>query len=264
MNRWLPLMNNSLERRLDGPNLRALDWLESSLSELTNVECNEHGDLVAQKDYAEFTMHVVGSLLYRFDKGDFHLDITVKARGYPRSERSVCLVADKNHPVGDHILKWVCLVESGWPEDYMVWQLQEAVKYADWYVNTSGIPEKEKLAEAAAKAKAEAVVALAEDCAGGLYSLAEESRLEEVGDLWNRAYKDASDGVNITSDLLVRAVQLAAGLIGDGINADAVNMALTPFFDRYSFLTINAFSRKLSGSPEGEVLQRYKTSSRNN
>jgi len=247
-NQWSsgPAISEKLRSRLDEPNVRALNLLQEMLDEAIKVKTNENGDIVCIKDNAEFTVHVVGSLKSRLIYEDQHLLVTVKAQGYPLSEKLVCIEAAHPLPVADHIVPWIGLVESGWPSSHVIEKVRKEIVWADWYVNESREAGFERFAE---------------ECAGGLITL-NEGNIVGQRDLFNLrklAYIDAEDGVGITGRLLEKTVILAGRLIFyNEINASDVNITLTPFLNRYSTLTINAYARELKGSPAGNVLNRYK------
>jgi hypothetical protein len=177
---------------------------------------------------------------------DGHLLVTVKARGYPMSEKMLCIEAAHPLPVADHIVPWIGLAESGWPSSHMIEKVRKAIAWTNWYVKDSREAEFERFAL---------------EVTGGLITL-NEGNIVGKRDLLNLrklAYIDAEDGVGINGRLLERTVILAGRLICfNDINARDVNDALTPFLNRYSILTINAYSRELKGTPAGDVLHRYK------
>ena len=255
----LPLIPDGLRLQLDEPNLKALDLLEGLVKESKNVEQIGGGRLLARKGYAEVTLHVEETLARRLEFDDPHLVITVGVSGHSAPHSHICVVGPGDIPAADFCASFVLMVDSGWPDEIVPRVLQSVIHKANWFANKEAI--RKALKERRLRARTTMARQFAEQCAGGLVSLAgdAESPRATAQVLWDRAYSDSMEGADITQDLLLRAVRAAAEISRSGLDVDSVNTALAPFLNRYSSLTINATIRELDHEgPEAEVLERYK------
>ncbi|MCH2359159.1 MAG: hypothetical protein MK235_06585, partial [Candidatus Poseidoniales archaeon] len=145
------------------------------------------------------------------------------------------------------------------PYEIVPYVLRSAIKKVNWYADREVL--RKAVEERRLRARTTMAHQFAEQCAGGLVSLAgdAESPRATAQVLWDRAYSDSMEGADITQDLLLRAARASAEISRSGIDVDSVNTALAPFLNRYSSLTINATIRDLDHEgPEADVLERYK------
>ena len=255
----LQLIPDGLRSQLDKPNLKALDLLEAVVSKSKNVEQISGGRLLARKGHAEVTLYVEETLSRRLEFDDPHLIITVGVSGHSAPVSHICVLGPGHMPAADFCASFVLMVDSGWPDEIVPYVLRSAIQKANWFANKEAI--RKALKERRLRARTTMAHQFAEQCAGGLVSLAgdAESPRATAQALWDRAYSDSMEGADITQDLLLRAARAAAEISRSGLDADSLNTALAPFLNRYSSLTINATIRELDHEgPEAEVLERYK------
>ena len=254
-----PLIPHGLRSQLDDPNLKALNLLEEVVSKSKNVEHIGGGRLLTRKGYAEVILYVEETLIHRLEFDDPHLVVTVGVTGHSAPLSHPCLLGSGVIPAADSCVSFVWMVDSGWPDEIVPRTLQSAIQEANSFANKEAIRRASK--ERRLRARTTKAHQFAEQCAGGLVSLAgdAESPRATAQKLWDRGYSDSMEGADITQDLLLRAARAAAEISRSGLDADSLNTALAPFLDRYSSLTINATIRELDHEgPEAEVLERYK------
>ena len=138
-NRWIGLMDEELLSQLSSSDLKGLEFLESVVSDLEELENFEVIDkkacVLVRNDQSEITLDILETHARRL-ANDHHLAITIGVNGFPEYHREVWIYNAAQLPsVSDCCALFLLVAEQGFPEDLTPQHLRDEIERANRFAD---------------------------------------------------------------------------------------------------------------------------------